>query len=627
MIRLSSLAWLPPVIFPLAILLLWLQGSQTVHESALALILLNGVFLFGTAAFIAVLASKTFLDNGDAASLMLACAMVIWASTSLLAGLGGSVTNNVITVHNLGLCCSTLCHLFAAILGRQERTFGNPGGALAVALSTAFIVVLGILFGAQQGWWPTFFVQGSGGTPVRTGVLATTVAMLLSTAVLMASQRQSAQSPFLRPYYLGLLLLAISAVGLMLLSVTGTLLGWTVRAAQYAGGLYMLIGAIAGTREVRRFGLPLHVELEQAREARLVAERALAERARLLDLTQEAIIVRDAADRISYWNQGAVALYGWSAAEAMGRDPHQLLQTLFPQPLPQILEEVRNEGRWAGEAIHTARDGRRVIVASRWALDTENRSGMLEINTDITDSANTREQLREADRRKDEFIATLAHELRNPLAPLRNSVYLIKHAAGSPQRIEQARVIMERQLAHMVRLIDDLLDASRISRGTLELRRERTDLIDALQHAMETLQPIIDSAEQRLDFSLPEQPLWLQADAVRLTQAFINLLNNASKYNVPQGEIWLVARREGDEAVVSVRDTGVGIAPEMQERIFDMFTQVRHVREHSPGGLGIGLTLTRRLIELHGGSVQVRSDGSGCGSEFIVRLPLEPGGP
>ena len=623
--RLIRFAWLPPVVFALAILIFWRLGAPMAHESAAALLLLNGVFLFGTSAFIAVLASRTFLGNGDAASLMLACAMVIWGCTSLLAVVMSGVGNITVLVHNMGFAISSLCHLLGALAGRRHLVFAAPGGALAGFMAGAFGVVLVILLGVANNWWPVVFVQGIGGTPLRGAVLTATAIMLVVAARLMAMQRGGAQPAFMRPYYLGLLMLALGAVGLMLVETTGTLFSWTVRTTQYVGGLYLLIGAIAGTREARRFQLPLHVELEQAQQARLVAERALAERARLLDLTQDAIMVRDADNRISYWNQGAAALYGWSATEARGRNPHELLRTEFPEPLQEILQQVRSEGRWAGELVQWARDGRRVTVASRWALDTEQRSGMLEINTDITASVQSREQLRETDRRKDEFIATLAHELRNPLAPLRNSVYLIKHAADNPQRVEQARAMMERQLTHMVRLIDDLLDVSRVSRGALELRLERVDLNTALRQAVETMQPIIDAAGQQLTLSVPDEPVWLQADTVRLTQAFGNLLNNASKYNAPQGGIWLTARREGDEVAVSVRDSGIGIPPGMQSRIFEMFAQVRHSQEHSQGGLGIGLTLTRRLIEMHGGSVQVHSEGGGRGSEFIVRLPLESG--
>lgn len=236
------------------------------------------------------------------------------------------------------------------------------------------------------------------------------------------------------------------------------------------------------------------------------------------------------------------------------------------------------------------------------------------------------ESLRLADKRKDEFLATLAHELRNPLAPLRNGLAALRSTGIDPLAAEQARAVMERQVAQMVRLIDDLMDVSRITRGQIELRKERIELEHVLQQAVEISRPILDAREQRLEVSLPRKPIWLDADLVRLTQVLSNLLNNAAKFSALGGRIEVSAELAGDRAIVTVRDGGVGIPREMLGRVFEMFTQVDSSLEKTRGGLGIGLALVKGLVEMHGGSVEASSDGRGAGSVFRVTLPaVEPG--
>jgi PAS domain S-box-containing protein len=242
--------------------------------------------------------------------------------------------------------------------------------------------------------------------------------------------------------------------------------------------------------------------------------------------------------------------------------------------------------------------------------------------TDIDDTKRAEEALQEADRRKDEFLATLAHELRNPLAPIRNAVELLRRAEGQADLSEKARGMMERQLGLMVRLIDDLLDISRITRGKLQLRKERVELAAVVPSAVEAARPSIDAQAHELTVTLPPQPVYLDADPVRLAQVFLNLLTNAAKYTEKGGHIWLTAERQGGDVVVSVRDTGIGIAAEHLPRLFEMFSQLTPALERSQGGLGIGLALVRGLVELHGGSVEARSGGPGLGSEFIVCLPV-----
>ncbi|HEV7283098.1 MAG TPA: ATP-binding protein [Pirellulaceae bacterium] len=230
--------------------------------------------------------------------------------------------------------------------------------------------------------------------------------------------------------------------------------------------------------------------------------------------------------------------------------------------------------------------------------------------------------LREADRRKDEFLATLAHELRNPLAPVMNSLELMKGAGGDVELVEQSRVTVERQIAQMVRLIDDLLDVNRITRNKLELKPERVELASVVHHAVEACRPLYERAGHSLEIMTPPEPVYLNADPVRLSQVLVNLLTNSCKYTEPGGHVWLTADRNGREVCVTVRDTGIGIPPEMLTEVFDLFTQVDRSLERTAGGLGIGLSLVKRLVEMHGGTVTGHSEGQDRGSEFLVRLPM-----
>jgi PAS domain S-box-containing protein len=244
---------------------------------------------------------------------------------------------------------------------------------------------------------------------------------------------------------------------------------------------------------------------------------------------------------------------------------------------------------------------------------------------DITDRKKFEEELREADRRKDEFLAVLAHELRNPLAPIRTGLELMRLAGDDAGTLEEVRTTMERQSQQMVRLIDDLLDVSRITRGAVDLRKTRVELATVVESAVETSRPVIEDMGHKLEIIIPKPPIVLEADPTRLAQVISNLLNNAAKYMQRGGTIRVSAERLDGMAIISVKDFGIGIPAEMIERIFDMFTQVDCSLERSHGGLGIGLTLVKRLVEMHGGSVEAHSDGLNHGSEFIVRLPAVVG--
>jgi PAS domain S-box-containing protein len=248
--------------------------------------------------------------------------------------------------------------------------------------------------------------------------------------------------------------------------------------------------------------------------------------------------------------------------------------------------------------------------------------GAVASSPDVTELITASDALRDADRRKDEFLATLAHELRNPLAPIRQAARLARSPAASDAQREWSHAVIERQVHHMALLLDDLLDVSRITRGKLELRRERVELRDVVDRALETVRPLLDERGQRLGVELPERPVALDADPLRLAQVLGNLLTNASKYSDVRGPIVLTAEVEDNRVAIRVRDFGIGIEPELLPRVFDMFSQVKSSIDRAEGGLGIGLALVKGLVELHDGSVEASSAGLGHGAEFVVRLPL-----
>jgi PAS domain S-box-containing protein len=355
------------------------------------------------------------------------------------------------------------------------------------------------------------------------------------------------------------------------------------------------------------------------------AEEVQARLAAIVDDSEDAIVSKTLDGIILSWNAGAERLFGYTAAEAVGQPITLIIPPERHGEEFEVLARLRHGERVEHfETVRVSKEGRRIDISLTVSpvRDGEGRIiGASKIARDITDRQLAAKALREADRRKDEFLALLAHELRNPLAPLRNGLQLMRRVAGDANAVAQARDMMDRQLGHMVRLVDDLLDASRISQNKMELRRSRVLLADIVSSAVETARPAIEAAGHELIISLPPEPVHLDADLTRLAQVFSNLLTNSAKYTERSGKIWLGAERRGGEVIVSVWDTGIGIPADALPRIFDMFSQVDRSIERSTGGLGIGLALVKGLVEMHEGTVTAASGGQGKGSTFTVKLP------
>ncbi|MEA2692084.1 MAG: hypothetical protein QOJ16_1471 [Acidobacteriota bacterium] len=355
-------------------------------------------------------------------------------------------------------------------------------------------------------------------------------------------------------------------------------------------------------------------------------EEIRARLAAIVESSQDAIISKTLDGVIRTWNAGAERLFGYRAEEAVGRSITLIIPRERLDEEREILARLsRGEPVEHFETVRMAKDGRRLDISLTVSpiRDAEGRIiGASKVARDVTGRKQVEEALREADRRKDEFLALLAHELRNPLAPLRNGLQVMRLAADNPGLVAKTRDMMDRQLFHMVRLIDDLLDVSRISRNKMELRRSRVLLADVVSSAVETARPALEEAGQELTVALPPEPVQLDADLTRLAQVFGNLLNNSAKYTGRGGHIWLTATLDGDQVIVAVRDNGIGIPASALPNIFDIFSQVDRSIERSTGGLGIGLALVKGLVEMHGGTVEAASPGPGKGSTFTVSLPV-----
>ncbi|HLX23660.1 MAG TPA: CHASE3 domain-containing protein [Usitatibacter sp.] len=369
-------------------------------------------------------------------------------------------------------------------------------------------------------------------------------------------------------------------------------------------------------------------------------ERATLEIAQQRELLQttlasigDAVITTDREGKVTFLNALAESLTGWKTADARGLD----LTRVFHIVNEHTRETVENpavralrEGLIVGLANHTilvARDGtERPIDDSAAPIRLgDDLFGCVLVFRDVTDRARMDAEMKAADRRKDEFLATLAHELRNPMAPISNALFVLGREDATAATGERALAMMQRQVKHMVRLIDDLLDVSRIRLGKIVLSRRPIALGGVIEQAVESVSSMIEASNHRLDVSLPAEPILVDADPIRLAQVFSNLLNNSAKFTPKGGVIRLTAETDGADAVVRVADNGEGIDPDHLDKVFELFAQEDFSLERSHGGLGIGLSLVRNLVEQHGGTVVARSEGRGRGSEFIVRLPLARG--
>ena len=352
---------------------------------------------------------------------------------------------------------------------------------------------------------------------------------------------------------------------------------------------------------------------------------------RLFETAQDAILILDEpTGKIFDANPFIKELLGYSQAELVGKELWQIGLFRDVEENKAAFQELQAQGyiRYENLPLET-KDGQQIEVEFVSNVYQVDHHEVIQCNIrDITERSRLQRQtheqadaLAELHQRKDEFLAMLSHELRNPLSAIFNALHILRlQDTGNPIQ-QKAKSVIERQVGQLAHLIDDLLEVSRVITGGIQLHQERLEMRGIVERAIESTRPLIDRGKHQLSVSLPAEPIWLQGDATRLEQVVVNLLNNAAKYTDEGGHIRLTAQQEGGEVVLRVRDTGIGVAPELLPRIFDLFTQADRTLDRSQGGLGIGLSLVQKLVELHGGTVAAHSAGLGQGSEFIVRLP------
>ena len=367
--------------------------------------------------------------------------------------------------------------------------------------------------------------------------------------------------------------------------------------------------------------------LLRARRAEDAAQLSTRQWQTTFDAISDGVMLLDGDGKVVQVNRTLERILERPWGEIVGKDLPSLLGAPSPGERPlfaQMLESGSRESRevslwssWLRVNVDPIRDAENVVKGALCLVS--DITGQKRLEMQLLHQAN---RLQEADRRKDEFLAMLAHELRNPLAPLSNALEILGLPGVGADEVASSLQIARRQIHYMARLLEDLLDVSRITRGKVELRKQVVDLGKILTHAIETTRPFIALQRHRLTSTLPSEAISVHGDPTRLEQIIANLLNNAAKYTEPGGRIMVSLAREEDRAVVRVRDTGIGITAEMQQHIFELFVQAEQALDRSQGGLGIGLTLAHRLVELHGGTIEVASEGLGQGSEFVVRLPV-----
>jgi PAS domain S-box-containing protein len=361
-------------------------------------------------------------------------------------------------------------------------------------------------------------------------------------------------------------------------------------------------------------------------------QRRSEERFRLLveAVRDYALFMLDPRGFVSSWNAGAERIHGWRSEEISGKHfSHFYRSEEITADRPwHELKQARESGRLLTEGWRVRKDGAKFLarVSLVPLFDAHQELyGYAHLTQDLTQERHA-EALENVAERINEFLGILAHELRNPLAPIRNAVALMERKGLGDTTLESMRKTIERQSGQLERIINELLDVSRVARGELNIERKPVNLSETIQHAVEASRPIVELREHQLHVSLANEPVFVSGDQMRLSQAVVNLLNNAAKYTPARGEIWLELGIGDGFAIIKVRDTGVGIRPEMQYRIFDLFAQDRETLSLANGGLGVGLTLVRRVVEMHGGRVDVESEGRDRGSEFVIRLPLRAEG-
>ena len=610
-------AWLPIPAVLLATLLAWAVGPGESYPARGLTLILQLVLVLLVSLVVAYFLVRSFFASGAPGLLLLASGVVLWGLSGVAAGaFSHGDVNQSITIHNLCVWLSAACHLGGALLGAQRHTFHQRGWWLLAAFSAVLAAVVFVILVAVNGLTPTFFVDGGGGTWVRQTLLGSAIATFIVSGMILVDSDGEATRAFARWYGLGLLLMAVGLLAVLMQTVHSSVVGWIGVGTQWLSGAYLLTGSVAAARESGAAEISLAVAPRDARLRYGLAFVFIAAAAAVRMLFFQEI--GTAVPYILFFPAVMLtALYAGPGPAVLGAVLSILItNVLWVEPVGAL--DLGNPERLQAAALFFG-DCVVLILVAQAMQRAQSRAIAAEAESRFAQHAEL--ALRDADRRKDAFLATLSHEVRNALAPMSNSLEIIERARGDRFLTERARLMMRQQMIYLNRIVDDLLDVSRITRDKLELRAAPTDITNLIRLSIEANQPVAERAGHQVNVTLPQKPLFVNADSVRLAQVFSNLLNNACKYTEAPGHIELTVRRDRNDAEVTVKDDGIGIAAEMLPKVFEAFTQVDQSIARSQGGLGIGLSLAKRLVEMHGGTLTGQSEGLGHGSQFVVRLP------
>ncbi len=621
------LAWLPVPILLITMVAIWVAEPHAAWRSPFLVWLMAYGPTALTVGLIVIPAGHQFLSNGQPSVLMLGCGM--WVMALGVIG-GASVASRGLglnwAIYDSAFLLSALCQFAGvAVPTRQRISLGNAPAWLAATHAGGLACVGLLIWGAMTGRMPAFYVVGQGGTALRDLTVGATAALFALGAALLWWNHRRASSAFLFWYSLGLALLAAGLAGSMLIAAGDSPLQWATRITRALGTVYLCVAVLGVIRENKSRMIPVEALADAWRQPAFLAGLHLHSAFGWALRYGGALVLVAAA----VWTQLAltnrfgsglppyIMVYPAVAVSAVagGLGPG-ILATAFSALLVDyhLLPPVGQL------AIASTMDRLAFVIFICMGLCLS--LGAEAFRRYRGKAAGFERQAEEAVR-KDEFLALLGHELRNPLVPIGNAVYLIRMAGKDRAMVENACAIVEHQLAHIVRLVDDLLDVSRIAHGKIQLKKEVFDLVEVVRGVAGDYQPVLAENQLTLKTVLPPGPVRVDADRSRLVQVVSNLLHNACKFTDPGGEIRLaVEAREPGWGQVAVRDTGLGIPAEALSSIFEPFVQPKESIGRTRGGLGLGLALAKGLVELHGGTISAFSAGPRQGSEFILRLPV-----
>jgi signal transduction histidine kinase/ActR/RegA family two-component response regulator len=619
---------------------LWVADLRNVWHSPFLFWLFNTGSAAFAIAFIVIPAARQFVARGQLNVLLLGCGVLV-VQLGVFAGAIGLTRdlNAGFAIFTLSALLSAVCHFAGVTLfSRRRIRLARPIPCLAVAYAGCMVAMGLAIWASLTARVPGFYSDVSGVTLLRSLVEGSATGLFALTAALLWMASRRTPSPFSHWYALGLGLLATSLIGHMAIVAGNSPLQWVARFTQALGTVYMCAAVLAGWRETRNGSIPLEGVEGIWQEPEFLA--ALGQHSPLGWALRYFLAVAGVAAAIGT-HLGCMTLFGPGLPSFILSYPMvtmvALVGGLGPGVAATLLADIATAA-WIlprirhfapassmdrlGLAIFLAMGlclslGAELLRRYRSRAEASKRQEAL-----IAERKRAESKLREEAIRKDEFIALLGHELRNPLVPIRNAVYLMRRARHDPALMEDALAITERQVSHIVRLVDDLLDVSRIARGKIQLKYEGIDLLEIMRNVTKDYQPILEKQDLALEVDLPSRPVRIEGDRARIVQMVTNLLSNAIKFTDPGGRIRLsVEVLDQQWCQIKVKDTGIGIAPECLTSIFEPFMQPKETIGRTQGGLGLGLALAKGLADLHGGSLSAGSDGPGKGSEFIIRLP------